>query len=171
MTALPVPVAGLLSSEDLSEVRGAIGNPDSWRQVVNDAVRARMDYIYQPQVHWLHFALRHRITEALGGWPGDATDRAMPSYCYALRYTPGSELLRHTDRKQCEWTISILIDDGGYEWPLIIEGAPLVCREPGDAIIYQRTMQHWRKPLPADAKPYTVLLLHYVPADFRGGIF
>ena len=105
-----------------------------------------------------------------------AAEGIMPSYAYFAGYRPGAVLSRHTDREQCEFSVSLLID---YEpalgatspWPLCLEtpdGAVRIHQAPGDALVYRgRQVPHWRPELPP-AHRSDSLLLHYVRRDFSG---
>lgn len=111
--------------------------------------------------------------EALVGAP------VKPSYCYASLYRQGAMLPVHTDRQQCEYTLSLLIDhrptpaDGVSPWAIQIHAGPgaepIDCFQSlGGGILFRgRELPHGRKPLPADETCWT-LLLHYVDADFAG---
>lgn len=102
-----------------------------------------------------------------------------PSYSYASLYREGAVLPVHTDRPQCEYTLSVLIDhqpmpaDGVSPWALRIHAGPdtepVDCfpRLGGGILFCGRKLPHGRKPLPATETCWT-LLLHYVDADFAG---
>lgn len=101
------------------------------------------------------------------------------SYTYASLYREGAVLPVHTDRAQCEYTLSLLIDhqpspaDGVSPWAIEIypqPGAqPVECLQSlGGGILFRgRNLPHGRKALPAGQTCWT-LLLHYVDADFDG---
>jgi hypothetical protein len=100
----------------------------------------------------------------------------LPSYTYTVRYEPGAVLDAHTDREQCEITVSLLVDAepaGAEPWPLWIgtAGGPSNVRQrPGDGVVFAgRRLPHWRDELPA-GQTSTSLLLHYVPAGFTGSL-
>ena len=107
-----------------------------------------------------------------------AGENIKPSYSFLTSYFPGAELKRHTDREQCAWNVSLMIDaqpDTALEesWPLCFDVRGKV-REarllPGDAVLYRGVeLPHWRPPLPA-GHTATVLLGHYVAADFAGSL-
>jgi hypothetical protein len=111
-----------------------------------------------------------------------AGEPVKPSYVYFASYQPGSALPRHTDREQCEFSLSLLVDydpnpDGPCGWPLYIEDPtpPGVIGAanlgPGDAVYYRgRELPHFRDPLPAGHQS-TSLFLHYVREDFAGDLW
>lgn len=113
--------------------------------------------------------------EALVGRP------VKPSYSYASLYRHGAELPVHTDRSQCKYTLSLLIDhqpvpaDGVSPWAIQIHpqsGAdPVDCFQSlGGGILFRgQDLSHGRRPLPADEICWT-LLVHYVDADSTGSL-
>jgi hypothetical protein len=101
-----------------------------------------------------------------------------PSYCYVSAYRASAVLDRHVDREQCEYTMSLLIDespaDGSLNWPLhfdTTEGTVSIVQEIGDAVVFRGPkLPHYRHRLP-DGRASTSLLFHYVPATFRGTLY
>ncbi len=110
-----------------------------------------------------------------------AGEPVKPSYVYFASYLPGAALPRHTDREQCEFSISLLADyapdpDGPSGWPLYMENpaAPEVVHAAdlgiGDAVVYRgRELVHYRKPLPEGHRS-TSLFLHYVRENYAGDV-
>jgi len=108
-----------------------------------------------------------------------AGERVKPSYIYFVSYPPGSELPRHVDREQCEFSISLLADytpdpDGPCNWPLFLEHPSLPDRVVaanlglGDAVFYRgRQLVHYRNRL-SDGHRSSSIFLHYVREDFAG---
>lgn len=101
-----------------------------------------------------------------------------PSYAYVAAYQGGAALERHTDRSQCQYTLSICIDNvpetsGPCPWSLNldIDGRTLcVMQRLGAGLLFRgRRIVHHRDRLAANAS-VTTLLLHYVDADFAGGL-
>lgn len=101
------------------------------------------------------------------------------SYTYASLYCGGTDLPVHTDRPQCKYSISLLIDHqpapAGDVSPWAVQvypdpaGPPVDCFQTlGGAILFRgHEIRHGRGPLPADQACW-VMLLHYVDADFAG---
>ena len=119
------------------------------------------------------------------------------SYVYAASYVEGAILHPHTDREQCEFSISFQVDyhpeppNDVSPWTLYVE--PLVHDGPlpeqgvgkswddvdmqaaaavhlanGDGLFYKgRELVHYRTELPAGHRS-TSLFFHFVPADFAG---
>lgn len=100
-----------------------------------------------------------------------------PSYSYLIAYLDGAVLPAHTDRAQCEYTVSLAVDaspDDSREgaWPLHLRtdhGSAAACRlAPGDAVLFAgRRLTHHRHALP-DGHTSASLLLHFVDRSFAG---
>lgn len=98
-----------------------------------------------------------------------------PSYVYVASYVSGARLDPHTDREQCEYTVSLLVDytaprDGPAGWPLHLHAGDDVslAQRVGDCALFRgRDLPHWRNPLDEGCTS-TSILLHYVPAEFSG---
>ena len=101
------------------------------------------------------------------------------SYSYFREYLGGSHLEAHTDRKQCEVTLSVQIRHkaNGRKPPspwgfwfrpkgkTTFQEATL---EPGDAILFfGRSIPHYRPRLPR-GESYSSLMFHFVRESFRG---
>ena len=111
-----------------------------------------------------------------------AAEPVKSSYVYLAGYLPGAELQPHTDREQCEFSISLQVDyapepGGPCGWPLFLENPaePGVTRSAdlaiGDALIYRgRELVHYRNRLP-EAHQSTSLFLHYVRESFTGNLW
>ncbi|MBF2053973.1 MAG: hypothetical protein IGS03_10995 [Candidatus Sericytochromatia bacterium] len=101
------------------------------------------------------------------------------SYCYFALYHSGARLPRHTDREQCAWNVSLVLDTDPEQtraqaWPIYLElpqGIEAVRLEMGDAIVYRGSRYpHWRNPLPSGSR-VSVCFFHFVDADFDGLLF
>lgn len=88
-----------------------------------------------------------------------------PSYVYARLYLYGAFLPKHTDRKECELTVSICLDSSTKRsWPLYIEICPgkilEVLLATNSAVVFDgRRFSHWRNQLEQDWN--SQLFLHY----------
>jgi hypothetical protein len=103
-------------------------------------------------------------------------DQMIPSFTFLSVHKPGAQLHRHTDRPQCAWNLSLLIDtepEAGLAdaWPfyLEIEGrSEKVQLEMGDAVLYSgKRTPHWRNALPA-GQQVALIFCCFVPVSFRG---
>jgi len=102
----------------------------------------------------------------------------VPSYCYFSIYQRGAELPRHTDRQQCRWNLSIMLDveplvPRDQQWPIHLEvdGKAVEIRLGiGDGLLYSGTdIPHWRSPL--DVADFVgVCFFHFVDTDFEGSL-
>ncbi len=99
-----------------------------------------------------------------------------PSYVYFSSYQGGAKLETHTDREQCEFSISLCIDYSPEPvcetpWPLHLHtprGKTTVFQGIGDGLIYCGCeLPHSRDPLPW-GNTSTSLFFHYVRESFTG---
>lgn len=105
-------------------------------------------------------------------------DKVRPSYPFLARYDAGASMLRHTDRPQCRWNASILLDsdpaivDPARGWAIHVATAhgDLALRASlGDAVIFSGTKcPHWRRTMPGHIRHQTIMFCHWVSADFAG---
>jgi hypothetical protein len=99
-----------------------------------------------------------------------------PSYVYAASYQSGAKLEKHTDRAQCEFSITLCVDftpepEGETPWPIHLdtpEGTVTVSQALGDGLMYRgRQLPHYRGPLAAGCTS-TSIFFHYVRQSFTG---
>jgi hypothetical protein len=117
----------------------------------------------------------HQFTEIISRIAGEPIK---PSYTYVSAYREGSVLGAHVDRKQCEFTVSLLIEDEDISstgaWPLwfqLPEGKTAVTQKTGDAVVFRGCdLPHWREQS-STAHTSTVLLFHYVQQDFSETLY
>jgi hypothetical protein len=114
-----------------------------------------------------------QLTETVSAIVGEPVK---PSYCYFASYQSGAMLPRHTDRPQCEFSVTLLMDcspepDIESPWPLQLDtpgGITTVYQAIGDGLVYLgRTLPHHRPILP-DGWTSTSVFFHYVRADYVG---
>jgi len=141
----------------------------------DDQVAERYRLNSEPVATFFHPQLASLVSRIAG-------EPVKPSYLYFASYPSGSELPRHTDRLQCEFSISLLIDyapepDGPCGWPLFLEtpdaagGVAAADLGLGDAVFYRgRQLAHYRDRLP-DGHQSSSLFFHYVRQDFAGDTF
>jgi hypothetical protein len=115
----------------------------------------------------------HQIASAVSAIAGEAIK---PSYVYLASYLSGAELKKHTDREQCEFSVTLCLDSSpepklATGWPIRLDtgkGAVTVYQALGDGLIYRGTkVPHYRHVL-AEGHTSTSIFFHYVPADFSG---
>ena len=117
----------------------------------------------------------HQIAPAVSAVVGEPVK---PSYVYLASYMSGAELKKHTDREQCEFSITLCLDfspEPRHEtpWPIRLEpsgGEVIVYQGLGDGLVYRGTrVPHYRSPLP-EGQTSTSMFFHYVPQDFAGSL-
>lgn len=91
-------------------------------------------------------------------------ETVIPTYSYARVYKKGSVLEKHTDREECEVSLTVHLD-GDIDWPIFIETpsgeTKSIVMKPGDAMIYLGCVApHWRNEY--SGNQYTQVFLHYV---------
>ena len=124
----------------------------------------------EPLAEWIHQIVAEALAPAF-------SVPVKPSYSYLCVYKGGATLDRHTDRPQCEFTVSLCVDasTGGERWPLYVE-SPVdealveVHLRVGDAIIFKgRELPHFRRDLPS-GESFTSILFHFVETSYEGGL-
>jgi hypothetical protein len=123
----------------------------------------------EPVARFFH----RQLASAVSALAGQALQ---PSYVYFASYLGGAELERHTDREQCEVSLSLSIDYApepadATSWPLLVDtadGTVTLRQALGDAVLYRGCeLPHYRRRL-ANGHASTSFFLHYVPLSFRG---
>ncbi len=115
----------------------------------------------------------HNITKAIGAVVGAPIK---PSYVYLASYLSGAELKKHTDRVQCELSVTLCLDfspepELATSWPIRLdtkEGTVTVYQALGDALLYRGIeVPHYRDVL-TEGRTSMSIFFHYVPEDFSG---
>ena len=122
-----------------------------------------------PVARFFHHQLAGVVSAAAG-------EPVKPSYVYFASYQGGAELERHTDREQCEFSITFCVDFtpeplAATDWPIRLDtpqGALIVYQAIGDALLYRGChVPHYRKRLRQGATSSSIFF-HYVRRDFSG---
>jgi len=117
----------------------------------------------------------HQLTRAVSSIVGEAVK---PSYVYLASYVSGAELPKHTDREQCEFSVTFCLDFSPEPvletpWPIRLDtpqGDVTVYQALGDGLAYRGTrVPHYRDVLGADQSS-TSIFFHYVAADYNGSL-
>jgi hypothetical protein len=125
----------------------------------------------EPVARFFH----HQILATLSAVAGEALK---PSYVYLASYLSGAELKKHTDREQCEFSITLCLDfapepELETSWPISLQtptGRVTVYQALGDGLAYRGTrLPHSRDMLGAE-QTSTSIFFHYVAADFSGSL-
>jgi hypothetical protein len=115
----------------------------------------------------------HQIAKVVSAIAGEPVK---PSYVYLASYLSGAELKKHTDREQCEFSVTLCLDfspepELATPWPIKLDtpqGAVTVYQALGDGLVYRGTkVPHYRDAL-GDGRTSTSIFFHYVAADFSG---
>ena len=86
----------------------------------------------------------------------------------------GAELKKHTDREQCEFSVTLCLDFSpepklATPWPIQLDtsaGTVAAYQALGDGLVYRGTrVPHYRCVAPGHTS--TSLFFHYVPVDFQ----
>jgi hypothetical protein len=125
----------------------------------------------EPVARYFH----HQMAKAVSAIVGEPVK---PSYVYLASYLSGAELRKHTDREQCEFSVTLCLDfspepELATSWPLCLntsEGRVTVYQALGDGLVYRGTkLPHYRTAL-GEGYSSTSIFFHYVPADFSGSL-
>ncbi len=123
----------------------------------------------EPVARFFHRQIAARLS-AVAGEPLKA------SYVYLASYISGAELRKHTDRAQCEFSITFCLDfspepELATPWPIRLDtpkGTVTVYQALGDGLAYRGTrLPHYRSALP-EGQTSMSIFFHYVAADFDG---
>lgn len=101
-----------------------------------------------------------------------------PSYVYLASYLSGAELKKHTDREQCEYSITFCLDFSpepmlATPWAICLDtlnGPIKVYQALGDGLAYRGTqLAHYRSVL-GPGQTSTSIFFHYVSESFKGSL-
>jgi hypothetical protein len=125
----------------------------------------------EPAARYFH----HQLSNIIGSVIGEPVK---PSYVYVASYLAGAELKKHTDRTQCEFSVTLCLDfspepQGPTSWPICLEtaeGTVTVYQSLGDGLVYRGTEVPHSRNLLRDGYTSTSIFFHYVPPDFSGSL-
>jgi hypothetical protein len=124
-----------------------------------------------PVARFFHHQIAPTLSEVAG-------QPLKPSYVYMSSYLGGAALKKHTDREQCEFSITLCLDYSpepvlATPWPIRLEtpaGTVTVYQALGDGLAYRGTrLPHYRGTL-GEGETSTSIFFHYVAADFVGSL-
>jgi hypothetical protein len=125
----------------------------------------------EPVVRYFH----HQLTRLMSATVGEPVK---PSYVYFASYQDGADLKKHTDREQCEFSVTMQIDFSPEPrdktpWPICLEvnGKTVKVRQAlGEALLYKGIeLPHFRSRIPKGCTS-TSIFFHYVPVGFKGSL-
>jgi hypothetical protein len=91
----------------------------------------------------------------------------LPTYAYSRLYKNGNVLERHSDREECEISVTLQLGRSHhYAWPIYMNGSRYDLGE-GDAVIYRGCdLDHWRDRCDGPEGYYSgQVFLHFVDAN------
>ncbi len=108
-----------------------------------------------------------------------AGQRVKPSFSFFASYHPGSTLPAHRDREQCEWALSLLLDQSPEadtsSWPLYLQppganqATPIFTGVGDGTLYYRREVRHHRDALTTEDY-CSFWFLFYVAESFDGSL-
>ena len=125
----------------------------------------------EPVARFFH----RQIASAFSALAGEAL---RPSYVYMASYLSGAELKKHTDREQCEFSVTLCLDFApepglSTSWPIRLDtsqGTVAVYQALGDGLAYRGTrLPHYRDQL-AEGYTSTSIFFHYVGENYAGSL-
>jgi hypothetical protein len=125
----------------------------------------------EPVARFFH----HDIATTLSAVAGEPLK---PSYVYMASYLSGAVLKKHTDREQCEFSVTLCLDfspEPALEtpWPIRLDtpaSTVTVYQALGDGLAYRGTrLPHYRDAL-REGRTSTSIFFHYVGQDFAGSL-
>jgi len=165
------PVAGLIHPLHVAALRRYYRHRiRTGGMVLGDDQSARRYVAHNESVaRFFHHQLTASVT-AVAGEP------VKPSYVYSASYRGGAKLDRHTDREQCEFSITFCLDYSpepklATGWPLHLHpasGMVTVYQAIGDGLLYRGCqLPHSRGTL-RQGHTSTSIFFHYVRESFSG---
>ena len=132
--------------------------------------RRYVDY-NDPVALFFHREITARLSKIAG-------ESLKPSYVYLASYLSGAELKKHTDREQCDYSVTLCLDYSpeptlATPWPIQLQtptGTVAVYQAIGDGLAYRGTrLPHYRRKL-QEGQTSTSIFFHYVRQDFAGSL-
>lgn len=144
-----------------------------------------MSYNDRPS-RYIHFQLVDYVRKVVA-------HNAKPTYSYFGGYRPGADLKPHVDREQCEFTLSLSIEQDSSDevWLLSLGKKPLfdtvrsyakieyppedeivdAALYAGDGLLFMgRHLVHFRRGILQPGKWVHQVFLHFVQEDFKGDV-
>jgi hypothetical protein len=139
---------------------------------LGDGQSARRYVAYnEPVARFFHQEIATTLSAVAG-------EELRPSYVYMASYLSGADLKKHTDREQCEFSVTFCLDFSpepalATPWPIQLDtptSTVTVYQALGDGLAYRGTrLPHYRSPL-SEGQTSTSIFFHYVGIDFAGSL-
>ncbi len=166
-----VPLPNLIHPFSLAALRRYYRHAIRLRKIRLGDEQSSLRYVAhnEPVARFFH----HQIAPVVSAI---AAEQVKPSYVYLASYLSGAELKKHTDREQCEFSVTLCLDfspepELATPWPIRLDtprGAVTVYQSLGDGLVYRGTkVPHYRHVL-ASGHTSTSIFFHYVGKDFSG---
>jgi hypothetical protein len=122
-----------------------------------------------PVARYFHHQIASTVSAIVG-------EPVKPSYVYLASYLSGAELKKHTDREQCEFSVTLCLDfspepELATPWPIrldVPDGSVKVYQALGDGLVYRGTAVPHSRDMLGEGRTSTSIFFHYVPKDFSG---
>jgi hypothetical protein len=166
-----VPLRNLIHPFNLAALRRYYRHAIRWGTIRLGDDQSSLRYVAHNESVARFF--HHQLTNAVAAIVGETIK---PSYVYFASYLSGAELKKHTDREQCEFSVTLCLDFSpepalATSWPILLDtsdGRAAVYQALGDGLLYRGTrVPHYRNML-AQGHTSTSIFFHYVRADFSG---
>lgn len=92
--------------------------------------------------------------------------KLVPTYAYARVYDNGSELRKHKDRMECDFSTTLNL--GGDEWPIYVEPNETIGKDTDKGYVPGNTKGKKIKLSPGDMLIYRGCLLEHWREEFKG---
>jgi hypothetical protein len=151
------------------------------RRYYRHAIRCGAIRLGDEQTHRRYAAHNESVARFFHHMLANAVSRIVgepikPSYVYFGSYLSGAVLKKHTDREQCEFSVTLCLDfspepEFATSWPIRVDtadGSVALYQALGDGLVYRgTTVPHYRHVLEQGCTS-TSIFFHYVPEDFSG---
>jgi hypothetical protein len=168
-----VPLHGLIHPFHIAALRSYIRELMAHGRLVPGASGYRHCLLMHNEsvTRFFHHQLTSTVSKVIG-------EDVQPSFVFICSYDRGAKLAKHTDREQCEFSLSLCVDfipepDRVTSWPLYIHtrnGDVRIQQALGDGVLFcGRELSHFRHRL-ADGLSSTSILFHFVRRNFDGDL-
>ena len=165
------PIRGLIHPFHISAMRRHYRNlVRTGKLPLGDGQSSRRYYAHNESVaRFFHFQLAAAMSKIVGR-------PVKPSYVYFASYQGGAFLEKHTDRSQCEFSMTLCLDYSpepqvATPWPIQLhtpEGITTVYQSIGDGLVYLGCEVPHSRSVLSRSHTSTSIFFHYVQEDYCG---